>query len=60
MIGGGSRFTRPIYCKSSKSLEGDRECDDAAFQRHFKKVDTRNCSLIKLQESKDERRARHF
>ena len=34
------------------------ECDDAAFQRHFKKVDTRNCFLIQLQESKDERRAR--
>ena len=34
------------------------ECDNAAFQSHFKKVDTRNCSLIKLQESKDERRAR--
>ena len=34
------------------------ECDDAVFQRNFKKVDTRNCSLIKLQESKDYRRTR--
>ena len=34
------------------------ECDNAAFQRHFKNIDNRNCTLIKLQESKDERRAR--
>ena len=34
------------------------EYDYAIFPRHFKKVHTRNCSLIKLQESKYEKRAR--
>ena len=35
------------YCESSISLEGDRgKYDYAIFPCHFKKVHTRNCSLI--------------
>ena len=39
------------------------EYDYAIFPHHFKKVHTENCSMIKkikLQESKDERRARLY